>query len=57
VVGGLVVVEIKALTALLPVHLAQVISYLNATGLGLGLLVNFGERHLKTGLRRVALTR
>ena len=47
----------KALPALGPVHLAQVISYLKATGLALGLLVNFGERHLRTGCRRVVLTR
>ena len=49
--------ELKALPALGPVHLAQVISYLKATGLALGLLVNFGERHLRTGCRRVVLTR
>jgi hypothetical protein len=46
----------KALPALAPAHLAQVISYLKAMGLTLGLLVNFGERHLKTGCRRVVLT-
>jgi GxxExxY protein len=57
VVGGLVVVELKALPALAPMHVAQLISYLKATGLGLGLLLNFGERRLKTGCRRVALTR
>ena len=57
VVGERVVVELKALPALGPVHLAQVISYLKATGLALGLLVNVGERHLRTGCRRVVLTR
>ena len=57
VIGGRVVVELKALPALGPVHLAQIISYLKATGLSLGLLVNFGERHLRTGCRRVVLTR
>jgi GxxExxY protein len=53
VVGGRLIVEIKALPALAPVHTAQVISYLKATGLTLALLVNFGERQLRTGLRRV----
>jgi GxxExxY protein len=57
VVGERVVVELKALPALGPVHLAQVISYLRATGLPLGLLVNFGERHVRTGFRRVVLTK
>ena len=55
VVAGRVVVELKAIPAVLPVHVAQVISYLKAMGLTLGLLINVGKRHLKTGLRRVVL--
>ena len=46
-----------SLPALAAVHTAQVISYLKATGLSLGLVVNFGERQLRTGLRRIVLTR
>jgi GxxExxY protein len=57
VVGGRVVVELKALPALGPANLAQVLSYLKAMGLTLGLLMNFGERHFSTGCRRVVLTR
>jgi GxxExxY protein len=57
IIGARLVVELKALPALGPVHLAQIISYLKAMGLTLGLLVNFGERHLRTGFRRVVLTR
>jgi GxxExxY protein len=57
VVGERFVVELKALPALAPVHLAQVLLYLKAMGLTLGLLVNFGERHFRTGCRRVVLTR
>jgi GxxExxY protein len=56
-VGELLVVELKALPALAPIHIAQVISYLKAMGLSLGLLLNFGERHMRTGCRRIALTR
>jgi GxxExxY protein len=49
-VGDQLVVELKALPALAPVHSAQVLSYLHAMGLELGLLLNFGERYLKTPL-------
>ncbi|HQI82913.1 MAG TPA: GxxExxY protein [Deltaproteobacteria bacterium] len=42
VVEGQVLVELKAVKALLPEHQAQVINYLKTTGLTIGLLVNFG---------------
>lgn len=47
------VVELKAVESLLPVHKAQVISYLKSTKLKLGLLINFNESILKNGLKRV----
>jgi GxxExxY protein len=50
------VVELKAVEKLLPVHQAQVLSYLKASGCHLGLLINFHERLLKDGIRRVVLT-
>jgi GxxExxY protein len=40
---GVVLVELKAVSALTDEHRAQVLNYLNATGLRLGLLVNFGH--------------
>jgi GxxExxY protein len=52
-VGNCLVVELKAVEALLPVHTAQVISYLKMTQLSLGLLINFNVAALKTGIRRV----
>ena len=52
VVGGLVVVEIKAVENLLPVHQAQILSYLKLSGLPLGLLINFHGATLKEGVRR-----
>lgn len=53
-VEGKVVVEIKAVEALAPIHIAQVISYLRATHHKLGLLINFNVRRLKDGIKRIA---
>ena len=54
-VEGVVIVEIKAVAGLLPVHKAQLMTYLKLTGTRLGLLMNFNEALLKDGIRRVAL--
>ncbi len=51
-VDGQLVVEIKAVADIVPVHEAQIISYLRMSGLRLGLLFNFHARLLKDGLRR-----
>lgn len=53
VVEGQVIVEIKAVAQLLPVHEAQLLSYLKQIGGGRGLLINFNEKLLKHGLRRL----
>jgi len=50
------IIELKAAEKLLPVHHAQVISYLKATGCRLGLLINFHESVLRQGVRRVVLS-
>ena len=47
------IVELKAVDALAPIHTAQLISYLKATGCHLGLLLNFHAPVLKDGIRRV----
>ena len=52
-VGSVLIVELKAVSELAPVHSAQVISYLKATGHKLGLLINFDVRMLKDGIKRV----
>jgi GxxExxY protein len=49
------VVELKAVQSLLPVHEAQMLTYLRVTGAKVGLLINFHESTLRRGLRRVAL--
>ncbi len=51
-VEGLVVVEIKSVDAIAPIHQAQILSYLKLSGKSLGLLINFNVVHLKEGIRR-----
>jgi GxxExxY protein len=48
----LVVVEIKSVDAVSPVHQAQLLSYLKLSGKSIGLLINFNVVHLKDGIRR-----
>ncbi|MEO1288067.1 MAG: GxxExxY protein [Chloroflexota bacterium] len=55
-VDGCLIIELKAVEKLSPVHKAQVISYIKATQLELGLLINFNESVLKAGIKRVILT-
>jgi GxxExxY protein len=52
-VGGRVIVELKAVSELHPLHHAQLLSYLKSTGLRLGLLINFNVPVLKDGLKRL----
>ncbi len=47
VVDGRVLVENKAVSALVPAHEAQLLNYLAATGIGVGLLLNFGADRLQ----------
>jgi GxxExxY protein len=51
-VEGLVIVEVKAVRKLRPIHDAQVLSYLKASGCRVGLLMNFNVTKLLDGLRR-----
>jgi GxxExxY protein len=53
VVEDKVLIEVKSVQALAPVHRAQVINYLKLTGLPIGLLVNFNVPLLKDGMRRL----
>lgn len=55
-INGQLIVELKAVDALAEVHKAQVISYLKATNLHLGLLINFNVTVLKNGVKRVIRT-
>ena len=55
VVAARVVVELKAVEKLEPIHSSQVVPYLRASGLRAGLLMNFNTPVLKSALRRIVL--
>ncbi|TNF26777.1 MAG: GxxExxY protein [Deltaproteobacteria bacterium] len=54
-VDGAVIVEVKAVKALQPIHTAQLISYLRLSGLTVGLLLNFHVPLLRTGIKRLVV--
>jgi len=55
IVQDCVVVELKCIEKILPVHEAQIITYLKLSGKRLGLIINFNEKLLKNGIRRIVL--
>lgn len=54
VIENRIIVELKAVESLLPIHEAQLLTYLKLSGLTLGLLINFNVPVLKNGIKRVA---
>ena len=57
IVEGLVILELKAVDSLAPVHEAQLLTYLKLTGLPIGLLLNFNVPHMKDGIKRKILAK
>jgi GxxExxY protein len=53
IVENKVIIEIKSIELLAPVHYKQLLTYLRLTGLKLGLLVNFNEELIKNGIHRI----
>lgn len=53
IVDNKVIVEVKSIETLAPVHMKQLLTYLRITNLKLGLLINFNEALLKNGIRRI----
>ncbi len=53
IVGDAVIVEIKCVDAINPVHKAQLLSYMRLSGRSVGLLINFNVVHLRDGLTRM----
>jgi GxxExxY protein len=56
VVDDSLVVELKAVEGVAPIHVAQILSYLKATRLRLGLLISFNVTTLRRGIKRVIYT-
>jgi len=54
---GVVLVELKSVEAVLPIHKAQLLSYLRLSGKEVGLLINFNVEHLRDGIKRVINSR
>ena len=55
VVDKFLVLELKAVEEIVPIHEAQLLSYLKSTGLKVGLIINFKVKQLKSGIRRIVL--
>ena len=53
IVENKIIIEIKSVSSLSPVHHKQLLTYLKLTHLRLGLLINFNEALLKTGIKRI----
>ncbi|MDD2500797.1 MAG: GxxExxY protein [Geobacter sp.] len=54
IVENKLIIELKSVERLQPVHSKQLLTYLRLTGCKLGLLINFGDNLLKDGIKRVA---
>jgi GxxExxY protein len=55
VVNEQVIVEVKSVASFMPIHEAQLLSYLKLSGLRKGLLLNFNVSLLKNGIRRMQI--
>lgn len=55
IVENSIIVELKTVGQMAPIHHAQLMTYLRLTGLRLGLLINFNVKLLKDGIKRIAL--
>ena len=53
IVQDKIIVELKAVQELSPIHAAQLLTYLKISNYRLGLLINFNELKIKNGLRRI----
>ncbi|MFN0040946.1 MAG: GxxExxY protein [Burkholderiales bacterium] len=54
-ISGRVVVEVKAVEKLMPIHVAQILTYLRLGSYSLGYLLNFNVLHMRQGIKRIVL--
>jgi len=54
-VENLVIVEVKSIDEVHPIHQAQLLTYLRLSGIGVGLLINFNVLHLRDGIKRMVV--
>ena len=50
-----VIVELKSVDSILPIHQAQLLTYMKLSGIRVGLLMNFNVRYMKNGIKRMVL--
>ena len=55
IVENKIIIELKSIDKLNDIHLSQIITYMKLSKIKLGLLVNFNERYLKNGIKRVVV--
>jgi GxxExxY protein len=55
IVEDALVVEVKAIEVLLPLHIAEVVTYLRMSNCNVGLLINFNAKTIKDGLKRIVV--
>lgn len=53
IINDKVIIELKSIERLMPVHSKQLLTYLRLMNMRLGLLINFGEEYIKNGIKRV----
>ena len=53
IVDGRVVIEVKSVESIHPIHEAQLLSYMRLSGINVGLLINFNGLHLRDGIKRM----
>ncbi len=53
IVENKVIIELKSIDTIAPVHTKQLLTYLKLTGIKLGLLINFNEALIKDGIKRI----